>query len=511
MKKQDDYMDQLFKDHFEDFAQSPGEAVWKGVVANGTMANGKKLGHPVFWKAGFVFMTLVMLIWGGFESNRFVQAGRGHEQHALAMAVSQQMDGLVSRSERLSREPINNNEFGPASSAGEKTGQNTGPATIEFVEEKGAYVMETRSSFLTSPSGQGRPAPIFPDKVMHRSVIGSSIVNPQSPLAPGMDYLGLNHLQQAASWISLNDPLSVKVRRDLARAWANQQPNDRVKGGHWFVSGAFVADASLHSHRQFVLGFDGLAFGAGKYLSPDSFVEVSLRGAWDHGFNMRATYARLFLPGKLRPFAHGGLTLGQRLNLRVGLGLLYTPENLDKWRFYATANYEGIMSREGRGRAGILEIGAQFRLSGTEPLLSDNNWMNSVPLYKLPQGWYAEASAIISFEHRTQLTQLSGYMGKYLRRRLYFRGGVRLDGNRVKIPAQVQYHFLVRKKLQAGAYTGAALNTQNFRLEAELGLIAYYEVMPRWSLFVAPVVLEGADYGERLFETGVRFSLGEKE
>lgn len=511
MKKEEDYMDQLFKDHFDDFAQSPGEGVWKGVVANGTMANGKKLGHPVFWKAGFVFVTLIVLTWGGIEAYRLVQADKSHEQEALAMALSQHMDGLASGGEHFSKEPSQNNEFSSASSVGEKAGQNTREAITGFTEESGTSAHDVRSRFLNTSSAPGSTRSVIPDEVAHQRIAGSSIASLHSSLVLDMEYLGLDHLLHEASWVSFNDPISLKTRRELARNWMNQQPNGKVKGGHWFVSGAFVADASLQAHRQFVLGFDGLAFGAGKYLTPDSFVEVSLRGAWDHGFNMRATYARLFLPGKLRPFVHAGLAWGESVNLRMGFGLMLTPGEHDKWRFYASANYEGLMNREGARKAGVFEIGAQLRLSGTEPLLSDNTWMNSVPLYKLPQGWYAETSSTFSFENKTNVVDLSAYMGKYLKRRLYFRGGIRADGNHVQIPAQVQYHFLVRKKLQVGAYTGAALNTQNLRLGAELGFIAYYEVVPRWSLFVAPVILEGSSYTERLFETGVRLSLGKKE
>ncbi len=534
MRKEEDYMDQLFKDHFQDFAKSPGEGVWDGVVANGNMANGKKLGYPAYWKYGLLLGLGLLLTFGVLQGYQ-TRINTDNIQHLAVEEVNKagalRNAGLTEPSEAgqntdgepgpvESVKPLIHNE-----SESTATGKSSQAAAKRLSEESTTETLAAVKSIDAVSSKMQSTETLSEESKMLRVAMDSEneLIAPDSGGAPMADYwlgvnmLSLDHINKdpnKASWVSFNDPLTIKNRRDLSRSWMMKAQDDsKIKGGHWFVSGAFVADASIESDRKFILGLDGLAFGAGKYLTPDSFIEVSLRGAWSNGFNMRATYARLFLPGRLRPYVQGGLAWGENVNLRMGLGLMYTPQSLDKWRFYVSASYEGgfNFSEQNSGEAGVFEIGAQIRLSGTERVLSDNNWMNSIPLYELPKGWYADVSANFSFDEKTKVIDYSAYMGKYLKRRLFIRGGLRADRDHVAIPVQVQYHFLVRKQLRFGAYTGAALEVQNTRLGAELGFIAYYEVTPGLSLFVAPVLLEGSTYNERLFETGIQLSLSKKK
>lgn len=534
MRKEEDYMDQLFKDHFEDFAKSPGEGVWDGVVANGNMANGKKLGYPPYWKYGLLLGLGLLLTFGVLQGYQ-TRIGTDEVQH---LAIEEVNEAMLFENPALTQpaESAQNMDGGPEPVESAKaltqverestaTG-NSAPTEAEQQYEESTAKTITSAKQVARGSANTQPTETLSEESEMQSATIGSVDNltasangtgPKTGYLRGINMLGLDHIKKDpnnASWVSFNDPLTVKNRRDLTRSWMMKAQDDsKIKGGHWFVSGAFVADASIESDRKFILGLDGLAFGAGKYLTPDSFIEVSLRGAWSNGFNMRATYARLFLPGRLRPYVQGGLVWGESVNLRMGLGLMYTPQSLDKWRFYVSANYEGgfSFSEQNSGEAGVFEIGAQIRLSGTERVLSDNNWMNSIPLYELPKGWYADVSTSFSFDEKTKVVDYSAYMGKYLKRRLFIRGGLRADRDDVAIPVQVQYHFLVRKQLRFGAYTGASLEIQNTRLGAELGFIAYYEVTPGWSLFVAPVLLEGSTYNERLFETGIQLSLSKKK
>ncbi|GAB5522410.1 MAG: hypothetical protein Roseis2KO_02820 [Roseivirga sp.] len=534
MRKEEDYMDQLFKDHFEDFAKSPGEGVWEGVVANGNMANGKRLGYSPYGKYGLLLGLGLLLTFGILQGYQTPVSNEKIEHLAIEEVAQGEVFGNSGLPQSSQASLNADGEPEPVESAialtqNERESTATGnaaPVVTEKQYEESARETTVLAKPMDEVSAKTQPAATISDDNQMLSVTTGSVANlnisgsgaaPEADYLLGINLLGLDHISKdpnKASWVSFNDPLTVKNRRDLARSWMMKAQGDaKVKGGHWFVSGAFVADASIESDRKFILGLDGLAFGAGKYLSPDSFIEVSLRGAWSNGFNMRATYARLFLPGRLRPYVQGGLAWGESLNLRAGLGLMYTPQNLDKWRFYVSANYEGgfSFSEQNSGEAGVFEIGAQIRLSGTERVLSDNNWMNSIPLYELPRGWYADASASFSFDEKTKVVDYSAYIGKYLKRRLFIRGGLRVDRDDVAIPVQVQYHFLVRKQLRFGAYTGASLEIQNTRLGAELGFIAYYEVMPGLSLFVAPVLLEGSTYNERLFETGIQLYLSKKK
>lgn len=527
MRREEDYMDQLFKDHFEDFAQSPGEGVWKGVVANGAMANGKKLSYASYWKVGLVLGLGLFLTFGILKGYQMLNAEDGSQELTLNEVQQQSQSGKeLGLTDRLELIQSSNGQAQPSSSANAQ-------AEDKKEKQEGALSPVSSIDISTNEPADDNLAPVIDGDMVIEEQLGNEL--PKRVVDPGRhhfnflmttrpdgynlagDILNLDHLRKSpdgAAWASFNDPLSVKTRRDLSRSWMDKVLSDgKTKGGHWFVSGAFVADASLQSDKRFILGFDGLAFGAGKYLTPDSFIEVSLRGAWSNGFNMRATYARLFLPGRLRPYVQGGLVWDNDLRLRMGLGLLYTPQKLDKWRFYVAANYEGGFNfqEQGSGATGVFEIGAQIRLSGTERVLSDNNWMNSIPLYELPKGWYADVSTNFSFDDKTKVVDYQVFMGKYLKRRLFIRGGLRVDKDEVAIPVQVQYHFLLRKQLRFGAYTGVGLEIQNARLGAELGLIAYYEIKPGWSLFVAPVILEGSSYTERLFETGIQFKLSKKK
>ncbi len=540
MSGEEDYMDQLFKDHFEDFAKSPGDEVWKGIVKNGAMANGKKLGYPTYWKLGLLMGLGLFLSFGIVKGYQVLTSG---EKEELAIATqqsylpeerpkeavttgesreSQKIDqpdgqasgdkpGIIERQQGTAENVKPVNMPAPAADQAELINQQATQKPVYHLAVQVAPNVARHTENTRTALTQGVSVEEETDFTKVRSYINAS------NLALRADMLDLNHLSRSArgaSWAELNDPLSVKARRDMARSWMIQpQDAGKLRGGHWFVSGAFAADAGLESDRKFVLGLDGLAFGAGKYLTPDSFIEVSLRGAWSNGFNMRANYARLFLPGRLRPFIQGGLAWGDRVSVRMGLGLMYTPRHIEKWRFYVAANYEGGFDFQERslGETGVFEFGAQLRLSGTERVLSDNNWMNSVPLYELPTGWYADASVNFSFDQKTNVVDYSVYMGKYLRRRLFIRGGLRVDSDAVAIPVQVQYHFLMRKQLRFGAYTGAAIGLENARLGAELGFIAYYEVLPNWSLFVAPVILEGSSLNERLFETGIQLNLAKKK
>lgn len=529
MRREEDYMDQLFKDHFEDFAKSPGEEVWKGVVANGAMANGKKLGRVPYWKLGMLLMLGVIFTFGILQGYQMLKPEEPIQALALIPNVAEGSveEGVYESSSEVVSAPDHGTEaengFVAADSKEQSPEGNehgmeqpmagTGKSPVITTQVPGKK--EVPGGVLLQISSVDKntdSAAASADS--DNNLYGAFRVN---HFALAVDLLSLDHLKidlDRPSWASLNDPLSVKVRRDMARSWMEKtQGDEKIRGGHWFVSGAFVADASLQSDRKFVLGLDGLAFGAGKYLTPDSFIEISLRGAWDHGFNMRATYARLLLPGRLRPYAQGGVAWGERVNIRMGLGLLYIPENLSNWRFYMAANYEGgiTLGEQRGGEAGVFEFGAQIRLSGTERVLSDNNWMNTVPLYQLPTSWYAEASGTFSFDAKTKVVDYSAYMGRYLKRRLFIRGGLRVDRDEMALPVQVQYHFLLRKQLRFGAYTGASVSLDRARLGAELGLIAYYEVKPGWSLFVAPVILEGSSYTERLFETGIQLKLSRKK
>lgn len=529
MRREEDYMDQLFKDHFEDFAKSPGEEVWKGVVANGAMANGKKLGGAPYWKLGMLLVLGVIFTFGVLQGYQMLNPEEPIQELALKSGAA---EGLAEeRDQKSSSEvmPAPDNRTDAENGFAGVDSKEQSPEANEPEEEQVMADGEKSQMVTAQIPGKREISGGMPLQIS--SVDKNTDLAAASPAGDNTLYsafrlnqfglavnlLSLDHLRidsNRPSWASLNDPLSVKARRDMARSWMEKtQGDEKIRGGHWFVSGAFVADASLQSDRKFVLGLDGLAFGAGKYLTPDSFIEISLRGAWDHGFNMRATYARLLLPGRLRPYAQGGVAWGESVNVRMGLGLLYIPENLNNWRFFIAANYEsGINFGEQRGgEAGVFEFGAQIRLSGTERVLSDNNWMNTVPLYELPTNWYAEASGTFSFDAKTKVVDYSAYMGRYLKRRLFIRGGLRVDRDEMALPVQVQYHFLLRKQLRFGAYTGASVSLDRARLGAELGFIAYYEVKPGWSLFVAPVILEGSSYTERLFETGIQLKLSKKK
>lgn len=537
MSGEEDYMDQLFKDHFEDFAKSPGDGVWKGIVKNGAMANGKKLSSPPYWKSGLLMCLGLFLTFGAVKGYQ-VFTGDEEEKLAIKAEVSnfpvtptepaivpvkseetQEHDQTAQPVSEVSAIEEEQNTFEEPIHETLVDGETEQIESSEKIAQRPTYHLATRiqKHSINRNENAIRSATAEASDEGVAEVSGTDYSINGRNLALNANQLDLNHLgsgAQQATWASFNDPLSVKARRYMTRSWMiKPQDEGKVRGGHWFVSGAFAADAGLESDRKFVLGLDGLAFGAGKYLSPNSFIEVSLRGAWSNGFNMRANYARLFLPGRLRPFIQGGLAWGDRVNVRMGLGLMYTPRDIKKWRFYVAANYEGGFDFGDRivGETGVFEFGAQLRLSGTERVLSDNNWMNSVPLYELPTGWYADASINFSFDEKTNVVDYSAYMGKYLRRRLFIRGGIRADHNAVAIPVQVQYHFLVRKQLRFGAYTGASIGVQNARLGAELGFIAYYEVLPGWSLFVAPVILEGSSFNERLFETGIQLNLAKKK
>lgn len=539
MRKEEDYMDQLFKDHFEDFAKSPGEGVWEGVVANGAMANGKKLGYPPYWKLGLLLVLGLFLTFGILQGRQMLMG----EETTTSVALAEEIvhNGIVNEANPAIEAASTQNPGKPSisgtglSEAGNNENEKEPEGAANAVAAKGKTevpaVQREESTGMVYQSVVSEQESTSNSVVANRFTLREYSESGGEPTASvdsvetsnafddflKLDLLNLDHLPKdpnGATWASFNDPLSVKSRRDMARSWMMKaQGVQKIRGGHWFISGSFIADASIESDKKFILGLDGMAFGAGKYLTPDSFIEISLRGAWSNGFNMRANYARLFLPGRLRPYVQGGIAWGENVGVRMGLGLMYTPETFDKWRFYVAANYEaGLNSGEGGTReAGIFEVGAQIRLSGTERVLSDNNWMNSVPLYELPTGWYADVSVNFSFDNKTKVVDYSAYMGKYLKRRLFIRGGLRVDRDDVAIPVQVQYHFLVRKQLRFGAYTGASLEVQNTRLGAELGFIAYYEVIPGWSLFVAPVLLEGSTYNERLFETGIQLNLAKKK
>ncbi|MCE7993342.1 MAG: hypothetical protein HEP71_15255 [Roseivirga sp.] len=529
MRREEDYMDQLFKDHFEDFAKSPGDEVWKGVVANGAMANGKKLSRAPYWKLGMLLVLGVIFTFGVLQGYQMLNPKVPFQELALQQSPDKALVKEASPESPSEVMSAPDNGFDIGSGFAEDDDKERSPEANEpelgmpgsteyqkdNTETQSSEKKDVPKEELLGVSSENKSTDYPPENQVGDDGIYNAFSVNSFDLA--LDMRNLDHLKidsEMPSWASLNDPLPVKVRRDMARSWMEKaQGDEKIKGGHWFVSGAFVADASLQSDRKFILGLDGLAFGAGKYLTPDSFIEISLRGAWDHGFNMRATYARLLLPGRLRPYAQGGVAWGENVNLRMGLGLLYIPENLKNWRFYFAANYEsGINFGEQRGgETGVFEFGAQIRLSGTERVLSDNNWMNTVPLYELPTNWYAEASATFSFDAKTKVVDYSAYIGRYLKRRLFIRGGLRVDRDEIALPVQAQYHFLLRKQLRFGAYTGASINLNNARLGAELGLIAYYEVKPGWSLFVAPVILEGSSYTERLFETGIQLKLSKKK
>lgn len=533
MMNEDDHMDQLFKDHFDGFAPSPSEEVWKGVVANGAMANGKKLGGPAYWKGG-LWLSLGLLISFGLlqgyqvlrdsDENVALTVAKdispvtgtqsndpGNQQKSVAQLVeNSDIQESLAKSEDIDQPKLHQQETQSVSVT--QSDLTREPVAAEATTKVDASGKLDRLDQLADVVKADKDLKMSYNAVMNIGVTSNS-VSPRSYSLTNLldiDHLGFDN--RLADWNTFNDPLSVKAKRDLSRSWMSKQTSEKKRGGHWFVSGSLVADPGISSHNNFLSGFDGLAFGAGKYLTPNSFAEVSLRGNWSHGFNMRVTYAHLFLPGRLRPYVQGGLTWGEDLKLRLGLGLMYAPQKMGKWRFFVAANYEGDFKAEefSTGKTGVFEIGAQIKLSGTERVLSDNNWMNNVPLYELPTNWYVDASVNFSFDAKTKVVHYSVYMGKYLKKRLFIRGGLRIDRNNEVIPVQLQYYFLVRKQLRFGAYAGASMAIRPARLGAELGLIAYYEIKPNWSLFVAPVIFENSYYTERLFEMGVQLKLRKK-
>ena len=485
MKRDEHYMDQLFEDHFKDFAKSPSDEVWEGIVTNGNMANGKPFGLPGGWKSGVTLLSCVLfclLFLSGSDPALVAEVPTVKQFAAMADEVnwknSNGVSGMEEEDEGNFIPPVDAKIYEPSNTKGfqPSVAQDT-----EEVEQSTAFVqnrVEVKST---------------PEKPVLKNLLAITQVPGRKSLAD-----------------SAETELDQRAKRLLKNGLFANTYYKKPKVGHWFVSGGFVLDSGYGYGNGYA---DGFSFGAGKYINQNSFLEVALRGIWDYGFNLRATYTQLLLKGKIRPFLQAGLAWDTELDLRAGAGILYEPSPLNKWRIYASVNYEksSRLLDQATGIEPVFEFGVQLRLSGTEPLLSDNNWMNSVPHYKVPAGWYLEGSSNFAFFDKTKVTRVSSYVGKNLNRRLYMRGGVRFGEDRTTVPVQLQFHAVVRQKLRFGAYAGTSLNVSQLGVGAELGLIAYYEVIPGWSLYVAPVILDNSQYEDRIFETGIRYYLGKKK
>ena len=498
MHQEDDYIDQLFKDHFDDFSRSPADTVWDGIEAKATMANGKKLATQSFWKIGFISTLVLMfsfvMVSEFVLSKTPVEAAEGPMAYVPAEAPVEAYTGIHESPELQT--PI---------------------ATPSGQEEE---IIEPQAPVTNQPAAKAQPGAfsnVFSSTATPTNAgvaQGSTQDYPHSfgiatATWMGLDELGINHTAGYYGDTEADNQLSKEERKDLWRSVNQGGYYKKNRGGHWFVSGGMAFYGTLNNPTSLA---DGLVFGAGKYLSENSFMEVNMRGIWGQGFNMRVTYNQLLLPGKLRPYVQVGLAWDSDLDIRAGLGLLYVPSPVSDWRFFISASYErGSRLFDGAStQSGVLEFGAQLKLNGTQPVLSNNKWMNSIPHYKLPRGWYVEGSTNWSFDEKTKVTRASLYAGKNINRRLYMRGGLRFGRENTALPVHLQYHVLVRQKLRFGAYAGPSLNVSELSLGAELGLVAYYEVLPGWSLYVAPVLLDNSSYQQRIFETGLRFYLPKK-
>jgi len=491
MQGEEHYIDQMFKDHFEDFEKSPSDVVWKGVVKEGTMANGKRFGLAGGWKSGatlvFSIMMCLMLLSGS---------------NATSVMADEEYSEPLSDKQSVTFSLKSGNEVAHLQ-----------PATTKIRPQEVAQVELITAAEQVNDYSNPSVKPQTTESVSASEISNESITIEEmiSPVSQVEDILDVSLMPnrelalQGSDWL-----LTAEAKRQLKHDLFATTYYKKPKGGHWFVTGGLVLDGSFGNGSGYA---DGLVFGAGKYINKNAFIQISLRGVWDYGFNMRATYTRLLLPGKIRPFVQAGLAWDDRLDLHVGAGIMYEPSPLKTWRIFASVNYEN--GREFFDRnpqvSAVLELGVQMRLSGTEPLISDNNWMNSVPHYKVPRGWYLEGSSNFAFFDKTKVTRISFYAGKNLNKRLFVRGGLRLGRDRVTLPVQLQYNAVVRQKLRFGVYGGPSLDVGQFRLGTELGLIAYYEVKPGWSLFVAPVILDNSQYRDRIFETGVRYYLSKKK